>query len=490
MGTAELCDLFVECSKVGCTQRTSYRDQVVMQALLRGMHDVDIRTRVLSRTQNDELKGLSAVVDYTAAEEASSASFSTLSSAHTIALQKSSYKKQTSQLTPHNETSSGKCTHCGGKHPGTGSVEHRKQYCKAYDKKCTKCSKAHHFANVCKSAPAVVATTTTTPDSVTGALITSGAFYAMQSVPPSRHDHLHPYIAALCQEGPVTTIPLPHLVHSQHKGWATQAALPSPTIPLEIKIDRAAYSSLRLPVPRLSLKPTRVQHMHCCADTGAQLSTVPVSLLAHLGVQISDLLPIATNLNTVTGTPVDLVGGILLHFSGANSTNGKHCSTRQLAYVSKSIPYPFLSREACMDLGLVPLEFPSLGSCTQEHKIAASTCSNSGVANLSDAPCSCPIRQLPPNDPPVLPCKPTVQNLNILREYIVNRYAASAFNMCEQQPLPLMQDSPPLRLFIDKNAKPIAVHSPAAVPLHWEEPVKAGLERDLRLGVIDVESQF
>ena len=47
----------------------------MIQALLRGMHNVDIRTRVLSE-QNEELQGLSAIVDYIAAEEASSISFS------------------------------------------------------------------------------------------------------------------------------------------------------------------------------------------------------------------------------------------------------------------------------------------------------------------------------------------------------------------------------------------------------------------------------
>ena len=48
-----------------------------------------------------------------------------------------------------------------------------------------------------------------------------------------------------------------------------------------------------------------------------------------------------------------------------------------------------------------------------------------------------------------------------------------------------MTNSPPLRLFIDESATPVAVHSPAPVPLHWEGPVKASLERDLRLGVIE-----
>ena len=55
--------------------KTSYRDEVVIQAILRGMHNVDICTRVLPE-QNEELQGLSAIVDYIAAEEASSISFS------------------------------------------------------------------------------------------------------------------------------------------------------------------------------------------------------------------------------------------------------------------------------------------------------------------------------------------------------------------------------------------------------------------------------
>ena len=72
-----------------------------------------------------------------------------------------------------------------------------------------------------------------------------------------------------------------------------------------------------------------------------------------------------------------------------------------------------------------------------------------------------------------------------MKQYILDRYAASAFNTCEHQPLPLMQNSPPLRLFVDENAKPVAVHTPAAVPIHWAEKVKAGLDQDVRLGVLE-----
>ena len=44
---------------------------------------------------------------------------------------------------------------------------------------------------------------------------------------------------------------------------------------------------------------------------------------------------------------------------------------------------------------------------------------------------------------------------------------------------------PPLALMIDPKATPVAIHSPIPVPLHWQDKVKAGLDRDVSLGVIE-----
>ena len=315
----------------------------------------------------------------------------------------------------------------------------------------------------------------------------------MQTTAPSNQADLIEYVAALRSEGPVTTIPLPHVVHSIHAGWMQSKAQSSPTLPLQIKIDRAAYTDLKLPAPTTSLRSNRIKSQRSCADTGAQLLTVPTSILSPLGMKETDLFPVATNLNTVTGAPVDIIGGILLILTGTNPHTGVVRSTRQLAYVSRTVPYPFLSREACLDLGLIPATFPAIGSCENQAAVVAAVsphpnspaCSNSGVTGPDDPPCSCPLRQLPPTTPPTLPCDPTPANLPILRDYILSRYAASAFNVCERQPLPLMQDSPPMRLFMDKTAKPVAVHTPAPIPIHWANQVKAGLDRDVRLGVLE-----
>ena len=67
----------------------------------------------------------------------------------------------------------------------------------------------------------------------------------------------------------------------------------------------------------------------------------------------------------------------------------------------------------------------------------------------------------------------------------MDKYKSSAFNCCEKQPLPLMDGSPPLRIFVEDEATPVAVHTPSQVPLHWQKDVKRGLDRDCQLGVLE-----
>ena len=152
-------------------------------------------------------------------------------------------------------------------------------------------------------------------------------------------------------------------------------------------------------------------------DTGNQLLTVPVSILSFHGAREQDPLPVATNLNTVTGKPLDIIGGILLVFTGTNPTTGAVRCTRQLAYVSRSVPYPFLSREACADLGVIPASFPAIGSCYagKSATVSASNqptlCTYTGVSSPGDLLCSCLSRQAPPSSPPTLSCLPNQENL-------------------------------------------------------------------------------
>ena len=42
-----------------------------------------------------------------------------------------------------------------------------------------------------------------------------------------------------------------------------------------------------------------------------------------------------------------------------------------------------------------------------------------------------------------------------------------------------------MRLMIKPDATPVAHHNPVPVPLHWQEEVKAALDRNVRVGVIE-----
>jgi hypothetical protein len=42
-----------------------------------------------------------------------------------------------------------------------------------------------------------------------------------------------------------------------------------------------------------------------------------------------------------------------------------------------------------------------------------------------------------------------------------------------------------MRLMVNPDAVPVAHHNPTPVPLHWQNVVKAGLDRDVKLGVLE-----
>lgn len=46
-------------------------------------------------------------------------------------------------------------------------------------------------------------------------------------------------------------------------------------------------------------------------------------------------------------------------------------------------------------------------------------------------------------------------------------------------------ESVPMRLMVDPSAEPVAHHTPIPVPLHRQEDVKAGLDQDVSLGVLE-----
>jgi len=175
-------------------------------------------------------------------------------------------------------------------------------------------------------------------------------------------------------------------------------------------------------------------------------------------------------MNAANGQSIKILGAVVLRISGRNKA-GDTQETKQFTYVTNDTDRSFLSKSVCSDLGMISREFPTVGTAN-------------GTTSHISVECSCPVRSPPPPLPTKLPFPTTDENHEKLEQYILEHYKSSTFNTCEHQLLPLMS-GPPVKLMIDEDAEPTAFHSPIPVPIHWQDQVKADLDRDVRLGVIE-----
>ena len=274
---------------------------------------------------------------------------------------------------------------------------------------------------------------------------------------------------------------LPHMELTK-EGWKEVLPADSPTMAVSLKLHKPSYYDMGM-IPPLSKSPTL--ELEAVADTGAQMCIIPANIAARLGMK---LFKVSTRVMGATReSQLDIRGGAFLEIS--DPTNSCPITDIQMFYVAGNVDRCYLSLSCLKALYVVPQDFPRPGAALpQPFRVQASTappCSNNGVCDIGDINCKCPTRSLPPTDTPRLPCPATEANLPKLKQYILDRYRSSTFNTCEKQKLPLISGSPPLELHVDPTAKPVACHVPASVPLHWQEPVRAGLDRDVNLGVLE-----
>ena len=71
-----------------------------------------------------------------------------------------------------------------------------------------------------------------------------------------------------------------------------------------------------------------------------------------------------------------------------------------------------------------------------------------------------------------------------MKAWLLQEFASSTFNTCLHRPLPCMA-GPPVEIHLKEGATPKAVHTPALIPVHWQERVHQDFLRDEALGVIE-----
>ena len=195
------------------------------------------------------------------------------------------------------------------------------------------------------------------------------------------------------------------------------------------------------------------------ADTGCQSCLASLSIVKKLGFSANNLIPVDLKMHTADDRGIHILGSTILRLSGKDS-KGEEKYTKQIVYVTDKTDKLFLSKEACVDLGVISPNFPTLDDAGDTNGVNATATSS----HPPPQECRCPKRTNPPPLPKSLPYPATDRRK--LQQYLLDYYRSSTFNTCEHQILPLMA-SPPMRLMIDLHATPTAHHSPIPVPLHW-----------------------
>ena len=450
-GQAGVCKYTKVCP--GCNHDVSYTEAILTDVLCRGIADPEIQIDLLG--DPNQAMTLEQALKYIEAKEAGKRSASQLSIPQSTDAMGSSYQQQRrpqpppqpqSQPRPNNEP----CSYCGTKgHGKNAPTKIRRKECPAFGTKCDSCDRDHHYGKMCRSKG---------DHRMVKGQQESALFDNISMVTSTKH--------------PTT---LDHHTYNQSThSWSRMQSKPQPFLTMSLQTQTEDYQHLgyTLKVPQ---KKITIQAM---ADTGCQSCLAGTSTMKKLGLKTTDLLPVKLKMHAANNSNIQILGAILVKMA---EPQGRR-STRQMVYITSHVTNLFLNREACTDLGIVPTGFPTTrcdSTATQATDVATDT-----PQPDTPRPCSCPRRTQPPTRLTELPYPATEDNRGKLENFLLERYKASTFNTCEHQPLPLM-DGPPLRLMIDPHATPTAHHSPIPVPLHWQEEVKAGLDRDVRLGVLE-----
>ena len=379
---------------------------------------------------------------------------------------------QRKDINPHRPDKSEICTYCGKKgHGKCAFARLRKKECLAYGHVCTHCGIEHHLETMCRSKDKhkVLKGVQRTDDNSEGAIFTSLCV-----------------IAATGKYKGKRTLPLDHHLYNQLSDtWMKQASKPQPFIRLTVDALHEDYNRLGFCATLYSkAKPAVIPAM---ADTGCQSCLASLKVIHRLGMKKGDLIPVTMKMHAANRRGITILGAAILRLSGKDMM-GNVVETRQITYVTDSSDKLFISREACIALGMITENFPTIGEVASPQTETAATLEDdqapmSGGSGLA-VNCDCPRRQLPPPLPTKPPFPVTEENRDKMQQYLIDYYKSSTFNTCEHQPLPMMK-GPLLKLMVDPEAKPVACHTPVPVPLHWRDDVKAGLDQDVRLGVIE-----
>ena len=162
-------------------------------------------------------------------------------------------------------------------------------------------------------------------------------------------------------------------VFNDAKGWQQLRARPQPTINLTVRTSRDDY----MHSGATSSPVLKGGSITAIAATGCQSCLIGLKTAYRLGFKNSDFIAVKHNMKAVNKHSINIAGAVLLRLSGFDS-EGYPMETAQVCYVTPDNDNMYLSREACVDLGLISPTFPIFGQVKNNHQ----TAKNNNVSTL------------------------------------------------------------------------------------------------------------
>ena len=490
-GKAKTCAFAAVCE---CGKSVDYTNHAIRDVLLNGIYDMDIRREVLGT--KDILK--TPVNDVVSLVESKEMARNALPSSSLSAM--SSFRQQ--QTSPTEATRSipstadrareARCPDC--KNLFKLFTEGARGWNTKPHRVCLACYRSRRRNRRSRQTPEQQPTTQATL--ATDPISQIAAFQTTAVLRKRRHHYPRRGRATHATSGQKSHVVLDHHIFTKGE-WKRARLRPHPRVSISISLDNS--------------KPAK----HCHNPSTANEQSIDISAIADARAQSDlwsldeflacgfcrdDLSPVSLKLSAANRSSISIEGAFFAKLT-AKSRNGEKSSCRSMAYVSSSVNAMYLSYESLLNLGILSQIFTSADSpngvnysndmphstknvqpATSEVRSINEGCSTPSARR--EESCSCPQREVTPLRPTKLPFPCTPDNNGRMKAWLLERYASSTFNTCPHRALPCME-GPPVEIHVDPDATPKACHTPATIPLHWQQRVHDDLLRDEALGVIE-----
>ena len=246
---------------------------------------------------------------------------------------------------------------------------------------------------------------------------------------------------------------------------------------MEIEAYVVPFSPKPDPRQARDIPRNRSSKMAIFPYSGATICLGGLKNLRNMGLSTNNLIPSRKVVRAVGGFTLMCQGWLRVEFNVQGKT------TKQALYICKKIQRLYFSKAACIDIGILPKDFPNPAATTSpqadmamQYLPSASICEELDTSSKHNK-----VKDQLPTHPKKLFFLPTEQNIPRLKEWLLQYFANTSFRKNREFP---PMSGPAAYIRLKEGAVPKARHNPIPVPFHFNEPVRQALWEDVKSGII------